>query len=63
MSEDDLKSIIEAYQRKSFELFNANIVLEVQISTLRRTVDQLTQEIEKLKKPTKRSGKTEEDFS
>lgn len=62
MSEEDLKLIIEAYQRKSFELFNTNIVLEVQVTTLKKTIEQLTQELEKLKK-TKRSGKTEEDFS
>lgn len=62
MSEEDLKLIIEAYQRKSFELFNANIVLEVQVTTLKRTVEQLTYELEKLKRP-KRGEKPQDDFS
>lgn len=61
MSEDDLKLIIEAYQRKSFELFNANIVLEVQVTTLKRTIEQLTQELEKVKKP-KRGEKAQDEF-
>lgn len=60
MSEEDLKLIIEAYQRKSFELFNQNIVLEVQISTLRKQVEQLAQENEKLKKSKK--IKPEDEF-
>lgn len=61
MSEEDLKAIIEAYQRKSFELFNQNIVLEVQVSTLRRQLDQLAHENELLKKA-KKSPKPGEDF-
>lgn len=61
MSDEDLKAIITMYQQKSFELFNQNIVLETQINSLKKTVDALTLEIEKLKK-TKRGVKPDEDF-
>lgn len=61
MSEEDLKLIIEAYQRKSFELFNSNIVLEVQVATLKKTVEHLTNELERLKKP-KRGEKPHDEF-
>lgn len=62
MSDEDLKAIITMYQQKSFELFNQNIVLETQINSLKKTVDTLTTEVEKLKK-TKRGVKPEEDFN
>jgi cell division protein FtsB len=62
MSEEDLKLIIEAYQRKSFELFNQNIVLEVQVSTLRKNLEQLTQENEKLQKSKKGAIKPNDEF-
>ena len=62
MSEDDLKSILAAYQKKSFELFNSNIVMETQINSLRNAVNALTEELEKLKKP-KRGAKVEDDFT
>lgn len=53
MSEEDLKAIVAKYQQKSFELFNTNIVLEVQIETLKKTVEQLSIELEKLRKSKK----------
>jgi hypothetical protein len=61
MTDDDLKLIIEAYQRKSFELFNANIVLEVQINSLKKNIEELVLELEKTKK-TKRGAKPEDEF-
>lgn len=61
MSEDDLKSVLAKYQQKAFELFNQNIVLETQIDTLTNTVNFLTSELEKLKKP-KRGTKVEGEF-
>ena len=62
MSEEDLKLVIEAYQRKSFELFNQNIVLEVQVSTLRKNLEQLAQENDKLKKSKRGSIKADDEF-
>lgn len=53
MTEEDLKSVLAKYQQKTFELFNKNIVLETQVETLSSTIDSLTLEIEKLKKPNK----------
>jgi hypothetical protein len=61
MSEEDLKLVLSKYQQKTFELFNQNIVLETQVEKLNITVNDLSAEIEKLKKP-KRGTKTEEDF-
>ena len=61
MSEEDLKLIIEAYQRKSFELFNQNIVLEVQVNTLKNKLEGLVSELEKLKK-SKRGIKPDDEF-
>lgn len=61
MNEEDLKSVISMYQQKSFELFNQNIVLETQVNSLKKTVDTLTIEIEKLKKP-KRNTKPDDEF-
>jgi hypothetical protein len=57
MNEEDYKAVIASYQQKSFELFNQNIVLETQINTLKRTIELLTNENEKLKK----SRKTKQD--
>jgi hypothetical protein len=62
MSEEDLKAIVAKYQQKSFELYNTNIVLETQIERLNATVQSLSNELEKLKKP-KRGTKVEEEFS
>lgn len=57
MSEEDYKSVIASYQQKAFELFNTNIVLETQVNTLRKTIEELTLEMEKIKK----SRKTKQD--
>ena len=62
MSEEDLKAIVAKYQQKSFELYNTNLVLETQIERLNATVQSLSNELEKLKKP-KRGTKVEEEFS
>ena len=61
MSEDDLKAVLAKYQQKVFELFNQNIVLETQVEKLNATVNSLSNELEKLRKP-KRGTKIEEDF-
>jgi dynactin complex subunit len=60
MTEEDLKSVLAKYQQKSFELFNSNIVLETQIEKSNKTIESLSVELEKLKKP-KRTIK--EDFA
>ena len=62
MSEEDLKLVLAKYQQKAFDLFNRNIVLETQVETLTATVNNLSIELEKLKK-TKRGSKVEGDFS
>lgn len=64
MTEEDLKAVLAKYQQKCFELFNANIVLESQVEKLNVTVNALSIELEKLKKPKKTSKENpEEDFS
>ena len=50
MTEEDLKAILAKYQQKTFELFNANIVLETQIEQANKTIGILNDELEKLKK-------------
>jgi dynactin complex subunit len=62
MSEEDLKLVLAKYQQKTFELLNQNIVLETQVEKLNATVESLSKELEKLKKP-KRATKTNEEFS
>jgi hypothetical protein len=62
MSEEDLKAVLAKYQQKAFDLFNRNIVLETQVESLTATVNSLSAELEKLRKP-KRSSKVEGDFS
>ncbi len=62
MNEEDLKLVISTYQQKAFELFNTNIVLETQVSTLQKQISSLTTELEKLKK-SKRGVKVEDDFT
>jgi dynactin complex subunit len=59
MSEEDLKLVLSKYQQKTFELLNQNIVLETQVEKLNATVQSLSNELEKLKKP----KKIEEEFS
>jgi len=61
MTDEELKLVLAKYKQKSFELFNKNIVLETQVETLTSTVNSLSAEVEKLKKP-KRGLKTEGDF-
>jgi hypothetical protein len=61
MSDEDLKSIISTYQQKTFELYNQNIVLEVQVNSLTKQLNSALAENEKNK--TKRVTKTSsEDF-
>jgi hypothetical protein len=60
MTEDDYKAIIAAYQQKSFELFNQNIVLETQLNSFKQKVDLLTIEVNKLKNVKTRKTKMEE---
>jgi hypothetical protein len=62
MNEEDYKAVIASYQQKAFELFNQNIVLETQISSLRKTVEILTIENEKLKKVKKPTKQDAGDF-
>jgi FtsZ-binding cell division protein ZapB len=62
MTEEDLKAILAKYQQKTFELFNANIVLETQVEQANKTISILSTELEKLRKP-KRGTKVEEDFT
>jgi hypothetical protein len=61
MNEEDYKAVIASYQQKSFELFNQNIVLETQINTLKKTVESLSIENEKLKK-SRKTIKQDGDF-
>jgi FtsZ-binding cell division protein ZapB len=61
MTEEDLKAVLAKYQQKTFELFNANIVLETQVEQANKTISILSAELEKLRKP-KRGTKAEEDF-
>jgi len=65
MSEEELKLVLAAYQQKTFELFNKNIVYEVQINTLNRKVEELIKENESLKtKPKRSQSKAQtEDFT
>jgi hypothetical protein len=60
MTEEDYKAIISAYQQKSFELFNQNIVLETQLNSFKQKVDLLTIEVNKLKNVKTRKTKMEE---
>lgn len=61
MSDEDLKAIISTYQQKAFELFNSNVVLETQVNTLKRQVQELSVENEKLKQTKGRRNKTESE--
>jgi dynactin complex subunit len=61
MSEEDLKLVLAKYQQKTFELFNANIVLETQVEQLNKVVSTLSAELEKLRK-SKRGTKEEKEF-
>lgn len=65
MSEEELKLVLAVYQQKTFELFNKNIVYEVQINTLNKKLEDLIKENESLKLKQKKSqSKTQtEDFT
>lgn len=65
MSEEELKLVLATYQQKTFELFNKNIVNEVQINTLSKKVEDLIKENELLRAKSKRSpSKSQtEDFT
>ena len=41
MSEEDYKSMLATYQQRSFELFNANVMLEAQITQLKKQIEDL----------------------
>lgn len=60
MNEEDYKAIIAAYQQKSFELFNQNIVLETQLNSYKQKVELLTKEVEKLNNSKTRKTKSED---
>ena len=60
MNEEDYKAIIAAYQQKSFELFNQNIVLETQVNSYKQKVDVLTKEVNKLNNSKTRKTKIED---
>jgi len=47
MTDSDLKEIIAAYQKKTFELFNQNIVLETQIKQLQTKNEELLEKLSK----------------
>ena len=41
MSEEDYKAMIAMYQQRSFDLFNANVMLETQITKLKKQNEEL----------------------
>lgn len=41
MSEEDYKAMISMYQQRSFDLFNANVMLETQIIQLKKQIEDL----------------------
>lgn len=64
MTEEELKLVLSKYQQKSFELFNSNIVFETQIEQLKKTIENLQLENEKLlSSKTRKMAKVEEDFN
>lgn len=69
MNEQDLKYLLSAYQQKSFDVFTQLVASEAKVKqlndiseVLKNKVNELSEEIEKIRKSTKRSGKTEEEF-
>lgn len=48
MNEDQYKAIISVYQQRSFDLFNANVMLETQISQLKSQVEELNSKLNSL---------------
>lgn len=55
MTEEDYKNVIASYQKKTFELFNQNIVYETQINTLKKNIVELESEIQVLKSMNKKN--------
>lgn len=47
MTDTDLKEIIAMYQKKTFELFNQNIVLETQVKQLQSKTEELLEKLSK----------------
>ena len=45
MSEEDYKAMIAMYQQRSFDLFNANVMLETQITKLKKQNEELQAKI------------------
>jgi hypothetical protein len=46
MTEEDYKSLLSVYQQRSFDLFNANVLLETQIAQLKKQVEDLQRSIQ-----------------
>lgn len=61
MNDIDYQSLLSSYQKKVSELINQVIVYEARINSLSSSINELTSENEKLKKP-KRGVKTEGDY-
>lgn len=61
MNDIDYQALLSAYQKKVSELVNQVIIYEAKINSLSSSINELTAENEKLKKP-KRGTKTEGDF-
>lgn len=57
MTEEEYRTIISSYQQKSFELFNANVILETQVQTLKKEIEKLTSNLQK-----ERSEGGDDDF-
>lgn len=55
LSEEDYKTLISIYQKKTFELFNQNIALEAKVANLESLVESLNETIEEI---TKEQNKT-----
>lgn len=67
MDEQDYKNLISVYQNKLFDQINQNVALEARELKYRQTIEVLSKKIEQLeaqpKVRTRKSSKTEEDFS
>jgi prefoldin subunit 5 len=61
MNDIDYQSLLSSYQKKVSELINQVIVYEARINSLSSSINELTSENEKLKKP-KRGVKPEGDY-
>jgi hypothetical protein len=67
MDEQDYKNLISVYQTKLFDQINQNVALEARELKYRQTIEVLSKKIEQLeaqpKVGTRKSSKTEEEFS